>query len=157
MNMDRTSIDPKLDGTLTPEQQEKNRDDEDTAAIQEMKNVCVDKLCRISYFFACEMFKYEEENQKYQNIVKEAQEWAKTHPEEPVKVFINTAENNAQVMKNCLKATTEVISFIRHKDSDVEKWQLAGIIGIFEQIKKEGYIPFDLPYSIKGLLLQWDE
>ena len=64
-------------------------------------------------------------------------------------------------MHNCMKAASEVVKFLSDKENEVEEWQLAAINAMYESCNtmEEGHvtIPFDLPYAIKGLLLQWDE
>lgn len=63
--------------------------------------------------------------------------------------MISTAENNARVMKSCMKEAAE---FLRDEKNDVEEWQLAGINAMFDQCNKENMVPYDMPTAIKGLL-----
>ena len=63
-------------------------------------------------------------------------------------------------MHDCMKAANEVVKFLKDKENEVEEWQLAAINAMYDTCNtmEEGQvtIPFDLPYAIKGLLLQWD-
>lgn len=76
-------------------------------------------------------------------------------------IMVSCAENNIRCMHNCMKAASEVVKFLSDKENEVEEWQLAAINAMYETCNtmEEGHvtIPFDLPYAIKGLLLQWDE
>ena len=67
-------------------------------------------------------------------------------------VMISTAENNARVMKSCMKEAREAAEFLRDEKNDVEEWQLAGINAMFDQCNKENMVPYDMPTAIKGLL-----
>ena len=81
---------------------------------------------------------------------KEAFEKAKEAGE--LVVMISTAENNARVMKSCMKEAREAAEFLRDEKNDVEEWQLAGINAMFDQCNKENMVPYDMPTAIKGLL-----
>ena len=73
----------------------------------------------------------------------------------------SAAENNIRCMHNCMKAANDVVKFLKNADNEVEEWQLAAINAMYDTCNtmEEGQvtIPFDLPYAIKGLLLQWED
>lgn len=100
----------------------------------------------LAYWFMGEMLKEEERGEKE----KEAFEKAKEAGE--LVVMISTAENNARVMKSCMKEAREAAEFLRDEKNDVEEWQLAGINAMFDQCNKENMVPYDMPTAIKGLL-----
>lgn len=81
---------------------------------------------------------------------KEAFEKAKETGE--LVMMISTAENNARVMKSCMKEAREAAEFLRDEKNDIEEWQLAGINAMFDQCNKENMVPYDMPTAIKGLL-----
>ena len=107
-------------------------------AIRRMKN--------LAYWFMGEMLKEEERGEKE----KEAFEKAKETRE--LVVMISTAENNARVMKDCMKEAREAAEFLKDEKNDIEEWQLAGINAMFDQCNKENIVPYDMPTAIKGLL-----
>ena len=59
-----------------------------------------------------------------------------------------------------MRAANEVVKFLADKENEVEEWQLAAINAMYDTCNTmetgQTTIPFDLPYAIKGLLLQWD-
>ncbi len=69
---------------------------------------------------------------------------------------VSAHNHNASVMKDCMKASRDAANYLRDKENDVEDWQIAGINAMFDQCNKESIVPYDLPYAINGLLLQWD-
>ena len=70
----------------------------------------------------------------------------------PLNEVISAAENNARVMKSCMKEAREAAEFLRDEKNDIEEWQLAGINAMFDQCNKENMVPYDMPTAIKGLL-----
>lgn len=136
-----------------PQEEAASQDDQET---RELRKTVIDRMCRLSYWFANEMLKEEDKDQKFREEAQKMQERKKEHPEEPVTFMVSAAANNARVMKDCMRATVEATNYLRDKKNDIERWQLAGIMGMFDQAKKEQIIPYDLPYAVNGLLLQWD-
>lgn len=59
-------------------------------------------------------------------------------------------------MQNCLKATNEVIDYLRKKENAeyLEIWQLDGVNAMLDICKVE--IPYDLPYALQGALGMWE-
>ena len=86
------------------------------------------------------------------NKEKEKEAFEKAKEAGELVVMISTAENNARVMKNCMKEAREAAEFLRDEKNDVEEWQLAGINAMFDQCNKENMVPYDMPTAIKGLL-----
>ena len=86
------------------------------------------------------------------NKEKEKEAFEKAKEAGELVVMISTAENNARVMKSCMKEAREAAEFLRDEKNDVEEWQLAGINAMFDQCNKENMVPYDMPTAIKGLL-----
>jgi hypothetical protein len=113
----------------------------------------VKRLYYLIYWFANEMLKEEEQGRKNREKFERER---KENPEKTV-VMIDCSQNNAKCMKGCMKASIEAVNFLKDQRDSIEEWQTAGINAMFDQCKKEEMIPFDLPYAVKGLLLQWNE
>lgn len=107
--------------------------------MTENREKAIKRTKNLAYWFMGEMLKEEERGEKE----KEAGELV---------VMISTAENNARVMKSCMKEAREAAEFLRDEKNDVEEWQLAGINAMFDQCNKENMVPYDVPTAIKGLL-----
>ena len=90
---------------------------------------------------------------------REEAEYEREKEEKPGELIIRVSAhcNNARVMKNCMKAARDAVNYLRNKNNDIDEWQIAGIDAMFDQCDREGMVAFDLPYAIKGILLQWDE
>ena len=98
--------------------------------MTENREKAIKRTKNLAYWFMGEMLKEEERGEKE----KEAFEKAKEAGE--LVVMISTAENNARVMKSCMKEAREA----------------AGINAMFDQCNKENMVPYDMPTAIKGLL-----
>ena len=57
-----------------------------------------------------------------------------------------------------MKAANDVVDYLTNKENKVEEWQIAAINAMYDTCKTmepgQTVIPYDLPYAIKGLLLQ---
>lgn len=129
--------------------------------IREEKRRALDRLYRISYWFANEMFKYMEKEAAFKEKCEKAEKEGGTV------VIMSAAENNKRCMQNCLKATTEIINYLSNdRTEDLEgidlileknaenmnMWQIDGINAMLDTCANEESIPFDLPYAIQGVL-----
>lgn len=88
---------------------------------------------------------------------REAAEFEREKAEKPGELLMRVSahNHNASAMKNCMKAARDAANYLRNKENDVDDWQIAGINAMFDQCDKESIVPYDLPYAINGLLLQW--
>jgi len=85
---------------------------------------------------------------------REAAEFEKQCKEEPDKLQcrVSAHDNNARVMKDCMREARDVAEFLKNRENDIEEWQIAGINAMFDQCNVEKIVPYDLPTAIKGLL-----
>ncbi len=122
------------------------------AHIERRKQV-IKRLYSLVYWFADEMLSEEEAE------AREAAEFEREKAEKPGELIMRVSahDNNARVMKDCMKAARDAANYLRDKENDVEDWQIAGINAMLDQCNKEGIVAYDMPYAINGLLLQWDE
>lgn len=70
---------------------------------------------------------------------------------EPV-CCVLTADNNAKVMLDCMKATKAIMELLRDEDEDVEDWQISAINAALDTTNESNFVSFDLPYCILGML-----
>ena len=120
--------------------------------IERRKQV-IKRLYSLVYWFADEMLSEEEAE------AREQAEFEREKAEKPGELIMRVSahDNNARVMKHCMKAARDAANYLRNKENDVENWQIAGINAMLDQCDKEGIVAYDMPYAINGLLLQWDE
>ena len=85
---------------------------------------------------------------------REAAEFEEQRKKEPDKLQfrVSVHDNNARVMKDCIREARDAAEFLKSGENDVEEWQIAGINAMFDQCNEEKIIPYDLPTAIKGLL-----
>lgn len=116
-------------------------------AYKERRKQVIKRLYALVYWFADEMLSEEEA------------EFEREKAEKPGELVIRVSahDNNARVMKHCMKATRDAANYLRNEENEVEDWQIAGINAMLDQCNKENIVAYDLPYAINGLLLQWDE
>ncbi len=133
------------------EPQEVEEDKE--AACKERRKQVIKRLYALVYWFADEMLSEEEAE------AREEAEFEREKAEKPGELVMRVSahDNNARVMKHCMKATRDAVNYLRNKENEVEDWQIAGINAMLDQCNKENIVAYDLPYAINGLLLQWDE
>lgn len=151
--VDHTSAAASLDGTLQDKQEEKEQE------TQENRKRALKRARNLVYCFADFMLKEEEkgrrEKEEIEKMIKEAENSGR------VVCAVSCAENNIRCMHDCMKAANDVVDFLANTENVVEEWQVAAINAMFDACKDMGeghevVIPYDLPYAIKGLLLQWD-
>lgn len=122
--------------------------------LTESREKAIKRTKQLVYYFADFMLE-EEEKGKKQRV-----EFEKAQAAGEAVIMVSCAENNIRCMHDCMKAANEVVKFLKDKENEVEEWQLAAINAMYDTCNtmEEGQvtIPFDLPYAIKGLLLQWD-
>lgn len=106
------------------------------------------RLLRLTYWFADEMFKEEEAE------LQENEQFKLQCQNEPdrLQIRISAHENNAQLMKACLKDVRDSIRFVKDVENDIEEWQIAGINGMLDYCSKARISLYDLPEAIKGVL-----
>ncbi len=116
--------------------------------FSESRWMAIKRMHKLVYWFADEMLKEEDEEEK------EAAKFEKQCKEEPDKLQfrVNTHDNNARVMKDCMREARDAAEFLKNRENDVEEWQIEGINAMCDQCNAEKIIPYDLPTAIKGLL-----
>ena len=116
--------------------------------LSENRKKAIKRLYKLVYWFADEMLN-EEDTEK-----REAAEFEEQRKKEPDKLQIRVSahDNNARVMKDCIREARDAAEFLKSGENDVEEWQIAGINAMFDQCNEERIIPYDLPTAIKGLL-----
>lgn len=116
--------------------------------FSESRQKAIKRMYKLVYWFADEMLKEEDAEEK------EAAEFKKQCEEESDKLQyrVSAHDNNARVMKDCMREARDAAEFLRDKESDIEEWQIAGINAMFDQCNTEKIIPYDLPTAIKGIL-----
>lgn len=108
----------------------------------------IKRMYRLVYFFADSMLNEEEAGKSEEAAFEKARE------ESPDKLIIHLSahESNANVMKQCLTDSRDIIKFLRNEKNDVEEWQLQGINAMFDSCNEENIVPYDLPWAIHGVL-----
>nr|DAH86536.1 MAG TPA: hypothetical protein [Caudoviricetes sp.] len=123
--------------------------------IKESREKAIKRTKQLVYYFADFMLAEEEKGRR------QRAEFEKAKAEGKAVIVVSAAENNIRCMHNCMKAANDVVKFLKNADNEVEEWQLAAINAMYDTCNtmEEGQvtIPFDLPYAIKGLLLQWED
>ena len=114
--------------------------------MTESREKAIKRLKILAYWFMGEMLKWEEKGESE----KEAFEKAKEAGHQVI--MISTADNNARVMKSCMKKARKAAEFLKDEKNDIEEWQIAGINAMFDQCNKENIVPYDMPTAITGLL-----
>lgn len=122
--------------------------------LTENREKAIKRTKQLVYYFADFMLEEEEIGKK------QRAEFEKAQAAGEAVIMVSCTENNIRCMHDCMKAANEVVKFLKDKENEVEEWQLAAINAMYDTCNtmEEGQvtIPFDLPYAIKGLLLQWD-
>ena len=108
----------------------------------------IKRMYRLVYFFADSMLNEEEAGKREEAAFEKARE------ESPDKLIIHLSahESNANVMKQCLTDSRDIIKFLKNEKNDVEEWQLQGINAMFDSCNEENIVPYDLPWAIHGVL-----
>lgn len=121
---------------------------EEKEELSENRKKAIKRMYKLVYWFADEMFKEEDAEEK------EAAEFKRQCEAEPDKLQcrVSAHDNNARVMKDCMREARDAAEFLRNRENDVEEWQIAGINAMFDQCNTEKIVPYDLPTAIKGLL-----
>lgn len=121
---------------------------EEKEEFSEGRQKAIKRMYKLVYWFADEMLKEEDAEEK------EAAEFERQCKEEPDKMQfrVSAHDNNARVMKNCMREARDAAEFLRDRENDIEEWQIAGINAMCDQCNVEKAIPYDLPTAIKGLL-----
>lgn len=121
---------------------------EKKAELSESRQKAIKRMYKLVYWFADEMLKEEDAEER------EAAEFKRQCEAEPGKLQcrVSAHNNNARVMKDCMREARDAAEFLRDRENDIEEWQIAGINAMFDQCNAENIIPYDLPTAIKGLL-----
>lgn len=121
---------------------------EEKREFSESRQKAIKRMYKLVYWFADEMFKEEDAEER------EAAEFKKECETEPDKMQfrVSAHDNNARVMKDCMKEARDAAEFLKDRENDIEEWQIAGINAMCDQCNIEKIIPYDLPTAIKGLL-----
>ena len=115
---------------------------------KEIREQVFRRMRNLTFWFANEFLK-EEDRACIEE--KEAERLKEERPDELV-CMILTAECNAHVMKDCMRAARDAAVYLRNKENEVEMWQLCGINAMLDRCDEEGIIPFDLPYVVEAML-----
>jgi hypothetical protein len=124
------------------------REEDKHEEANEERKKAIKRMYKLIGWFAIEMLDEEDAEEK------EKAAFEKMKKEEPDKQHIRVSahDNNAKVMKDCMREARDAVRFLQRKESEVEEWQIAGINAMFDQCNKEGIVPFDMPTAIKGIL-----
>lgn len=106
--------------------------------LSENRKKAIKRLYKLVYWFADEMLN-EEDTEK-----REAAEFEEQRKKEPDKLQIRVSahDNNARVMKDCIREARDAAEFLKSGENDVEEWQIAGINAMFDQCNEERIIPY---------------
>lgn len=121
---------------------------EEKVELSKKRRKAIKRLYKLLYWFADEMLN-EEDAEKRETAVFEEQQ--KKEPDK-LQMRVSAHDNNASIMKDCIRETRDAAEFLKSGENDVEEWQIAGINAMFDQCIEERIIPYDLPAAIKGLL-----
>lgn len=111
------------------------------------------RIQKLGFWFAGAMLDDEEKGEENRRNF----EKAKAENPDTLVFAVDCSENNVRVMKDCLKSCQRAYKYIQKNQEEIEEWQMAGINAMFDQVNKEGIVPFDLPYAIEGILLILDQ
>lgn len=130
-------------------QEPEKKEEEISPEMLEKLRETARRIQRLGFWFAEEMLDEEEKGEKNRS------EFEKEKAENPDKliVMVDCSENNVRCMKDCLKSCVKSYRHMSEEKDEIEEWQLAGINAMMDQANKEGIVPYDLPYSIEGILL----
>ncbi len=128
---------------------EKNPANEEKKEFSESRQKVIKRMYKLVYWFADEMLKEEDAEEKEAAEFKRQCE-AETNKQQ---FRVSAHDNNARVMKECIREARDAAEFLRDRENDIEEWQIAGINAMFDQCNMEKIIPYDLPPAIKGILL----
>ena len=106
------------------------------------------RIQRIMYHLTCE---YMDEMEKKAEEDKAVEEM-KNNPSGEVRCMVLTAEWNAHVLMDCMKDCRRAVRILADKGEDIEAWMIAGANAAIDEATKDGFIPFDLPTCLCGLL-----
>lgn len=122
-------------------------------ASKERVQTILKNVCKLNYWFAKEMFEYEEAMKREKELIKQVEK------RDDCTFVICTAESNRDFMKNRLKETVKIIDFLRDKENVeyLEEWQIKAVEAMFQQCKEDKCIPYDLPGAIMAVFGMWDE
>jgi len=115
---------------------------------QERKDLAK-RLQRAAYWYTEEYVKELSNKAKEDATVKEMQE---ADDGSEIRCVVLTAEQNANVMLDCIQEVIRAVNILLNKEEDVEDWMLAGINAMMDKCNDQHIIPFDLPASICGIL-----
>lgn len=104
------------------------------------------RLHHLGWFYTQEYLKELENKVEEEKRIQELK-----NSDEPV-CCVLTADNNAKVMLDCMKATNAAMDILRDEDEDVEDWQISAINAALDTTNDSQYVSFDLPYCILGMM-----
>lgn len=139
------------------EREEIGMEEKHKEETKEIRTEILETLFRYEYWFASEMFKYEQEDADFTEKCKESEKNATNGGK--IEVLISTASNNTRVMKGCLKDVTQAIRYLKDKENAeyIEMWQLTAIQSMLNRCKEDEVVPFDMPATVMAILGMWDE
>ncbi len=116
--------------------------------LSESRRIAIKRMYALVYWYVDEMLKEEDAEKR------EKEEFKKQLEAEPDKLQcrISAHDNNARVMKTCIREARDAIKFLINSENDIEEWQISGINAMFDQCNIENIVPYDMPTAIKGLL-----
>ena len=108
------------------------------------------RIQRLMFHYTCEYMDEMEKKAKEDEAVEKMQSAAADG--EPVQYMVLTAEWNAKVMMDCMEECRKAVRVLFDKGEEVENWMIAGVNAAITEATKDGFIPFDLPTCICGML-----
>lgn len=116
--------------------------------FSESRQMAIKRMQKLVYWFADEMLKEEDAEER------EAEEFERQREAEQDKrrFRMTTHDNNAKVMKDCMREARDAAEFLKDRENDIEEWQVEGINAMCDRCNAEKIVPYDLPTAIKGLL-----
>lgn len=106
---------------------------EEKVELSENRKKAIKRLYKLVYWFADEMLNEEDAEKR------EAAEFEEQRKKEPDKLQfrVSVHDNNARVMKHCIREARDAAEFLKSGENDVEEWQIAGINAMFDQCNEE--------------------
>lgn len=106
------------------------------------------RIQRLTFYYTEEYVKEIDNKKREDAAIKEMQE----NPSNEMRCIVLTAENNAEIMLDCVTDLIHAVRILTNPKEDVEDWMLTGIGATLDKVNEMKVIPFDLPICINGML-----
>lgn len=136
------------EGPKETEQAESTSAAEELPENWEERKETARRIQRLMYHYTCD---YMDELAKKEKEDKAVEEMKNSSSAE-IKCVVLTAEWNAKVVLDCMKDCRKAVRILANKNEEVDNWMLAGINAAITEATKDGFIPFDLPACLCGML-----